>query len=637
MILSNPLDKCLRELIGQCENLQLQLNSLRAENQALKANASSARPFWPSPPGIVDEVEALHRLAAGAVSENGGKLVPLAVQPPHLSSNTVAPKSFAEPTLVNDKHADAVKPAPPQPKIEVRTPSKASDGEQPNIKANATTSQQLWNGTGGMQTLGAARLGMLTTDEGEDDGDDLKPVSGVEDALEMFGTLQGDPRKPILEQIATSLIFKSLCIFAIAANTVYIGMAADRQVKNNYRKVLGLEKEEISVNPDIGFAVWFTVELVIRIAAEQKSFFMGEDQQWNLFDCGLVVSSVAELVASDVFANLSFLRILRVFRLVRVVRVVRTVKPLKSLRTMVFALLHSFFSLLWAFLMIGIIMFVFGIIFDNAVSGYFDLFDGTNTEDEVAKAEELHMYFGSLWETTISLWSAISGGNDWMSYGEPLREIGGSDIYFIIFAFYIGFCTVGMLNVVTGIFVDSAVCTRTEDEVVECFIDDQKRTLEEVKRIFKEADMDGSGTLSCAELSKHLQHPWVKAYFSGLDIDPSDAVIIFALIDKDGTDSVSIDEFVDGTMKLKGNAKSIDVLSMMFDNIRFSMRFNTLCSYVEDELKSVKEAVAPGSTKGMAKVFQAAESVMAARESGMKSETLPKPGQFQPVLPGIPG
>merc|ERR1712100_853853 len=126
----------------------------------------------------------------------------------------------------------------------------------------------------------------------------------------------------------------------------------------------------------------------------------------------------------------------------------------------------------------------------------------------------------------VTLFSAITGGNDWMAYGELLREHVG-ETYFVLFAFYIGFCLVGMLNVVTGIFVDSAVCTRTEDEVVECFTEDQKRISEEVRRIFKEADEDMSGTVSLDELSNHLENPWVKAYFSGLDIDPSEARIIF--------------------------------------------------------------------------------------------------------------
>ena len=36
-------------------------------------------------------------------------------------------------------------------------------------------------------------------------------------------------------------------------------------------------------------------------------------------------------------------------------------------------------------------------------------------------AWETALRFGNLIETMISLWSAVSGGNDWMNYGELLR------------------------------------------------------------------------------------------------------------------------------------------------------------------------------------------------------------------------
>merc|ERR1719473_1013782 len=110
----------------------------------------------------------------------------------------------------------------------------------------------------------------------------------------------------------------------------------------------------------------------------------------------------------------------------------------------------------------------------------------------------------------ISLWCAISGGNDWMQYAEKLRILEMGELYFCMFLFYIAFCVVGLLNVVTGIFVDSAVCTRTDDEVVEGYKEDLKRTTEEVMQIFKDADTDSSGTMSYMELKAHLQHPWVK-------------------------------------------------------------------------------------------------------------------------------
>ncbi|CAE8599877.1 unnamed protein product, partial [Polarella glacialis] len=89
------------------------------------------------------------------------------------------------------------------------------------------------------------------------------------------------------------------------------------------------------------------------------------EARWNLFDGLLVLNSLVEF-AFTISSDLSFLRIFRVFRLIRVIRLVRTVKALKSLRTMVYAMLNSFVCLLWAFVMIGIVMFIFSMIFGNA-------------------------------------------------------------------------------------------------------------------------------------------------------------------------------------------------------------------------------------------------------------------------------
>merc|ERR1719482_436565 len=117
-----------------------------------------------------------------------------------------------------------------------------------------------------------------------------------------------------------------------------------------------------------------------------------------------------------------------------------------------------------------------------------------------------------------------------MTYGALLRSIRNGNLYFVVFALYVAFCLVGLLNVVTGIFVDSAVCTRTQDEVVDSFLEDQKEVSEAVRRIFREADSSESGILTYEVLLKHMETPWVKAYFSGLNIDPSEAQIIFTLM-----------------------------------------------------------------------------------------------------------
>mmetsp|Transcript_63633 Transcript_63633/g.114178 ORF Transcript_63633/g.114178 Transcript_63633/m.114178 type:complete len:195 (+) Transcript_63633:107-691(+) len=154
-----------------------------------------------------------------------------------------------------------------------------------------------------------------------------------------------------------------------------------------------------------------------------------------------------------------------------------------------------------------------------------------------------------------------------------------------------------MFNVVTGVFVDSAVCVRTADEVVQGYLDDLRQTTEEIKGFFKEADTDGSGTLNWEEFQTHMKNPAVKAYFSGLDIDPEEAEIIFTILDGDKSKEIKIDEFVNGTMKLKGSATKLDLMALMYDQTRQSMKFDALCEFVEEELVEIKRRMLMAKTK----------------------------------------
>jgi len=206
-------------------------------------------------------------------------------------------------------------------------------------------------------------------------------------------------------------------------------------------------------------------------------------------------------------------------------------------------------------------------------------------------ASEVRHNFGNLYETMVTLWCAVSGGNDWMTYGEQLRSLPSGELYFFIFLFYIAFCLVGLFNVVTGVFVDSAVCVRTEDEVVASYMLDLQETTAQIKTFFKEADTDGSGTLSFQEFAAHLKHDNVRAYFAGLGVDPDEALIIFNLLDVDRSNEVLIDEFVNGTMKMKGAAKSMDVLCLMHDSAKITTKIHDFQDFVEEQLAEIHAAV----------------------------------------------
>merc|ERR1719215_854331 len=89
-----------------------------------------------------------------------------------------------------------------------------------------------------------------------------------------------------------------------------------------------------------------------------------------------------------------------------------------------------------------------------------------------------------------------------------------------------------------------------------------------IRNFFLAADIDKSGTLSWDEFRTYLQDRKVKAYFQSMDLDVSQAHVLFELLDSDGSDQVELQEFLDGCMRLKGNAKSIDLNKLILMNRR---------------------------------------------------------------------
>merc|ERR1719424_842237 len=75
--------------------------------------------------------------------------------------------------------------------------------------------------------------------------------------------------------------------------------------------------------------------------------------------------------------------------------------------------------------------------------------------------EELDRWFGSLTRSILSLYEAILGGADWNDEIVPLIDIHW--VLGLMFMAYIAFAILAMLNVVTGIFVESALANAKKE------------------------------------------------------------------------------------------------------------------------------------------------------------------------------
>merc|ERR1719327_2291604 len=84
-----------------------------------------------------------------------------------------------------------------------------------------------------------------------------------------------------------------------------------------------------------------------------------------------------------------------------------------------------------------------------------------------------------------------------------------------------------------------------------------------MRDLFNEMDTDGSGSVTSAEVVDCLDDPKMGGYFQLLGIEVDDTERLFRLLDEDGSNEVSIDEFINGCLHLRGTAKSIDLYQVM--------------------------------------------------------------------------
>jgi len=378
-----------------------------------------------------------------------------------------------------------------------------------------------------------------------------------------------------LWRLMHSMPFQVAISFFILMNALFIGLATDAELSAFIGKEEPDQKWE---HVDVFFCAVFFIELLLRAISEKGLFCYGEEWMWNLFDTVLVVLSVVDTVLNNLelvgISNLGAARIFRFVRFVRLIRLARAVRAIQSLRLFILSIFASGLSLIWCALIISVIVYFFAVCFLNGVTEYFR--DGAHNAEE--EAMMVHMY-GSVWLAMVTLFMCISGGVDWRDAMDPLMKVHW--FYEPTFVGFIFFMFFGVLNIVVGAFVTATAEISKKDRalLVSSEMESSKAYTKKIREFFAEADLDMSGMLSWDEFETHLKNPKVSAYFASLELDVSNAHRLFRLLDVDGSNEVGLDEFLEGCMRLKGQARSIDVNILVYEIERMSRQI----SHIIDE------------------------------------------------------
>lgn len=415
-------------------------------------------------------------------------------------------------------------------------------------------------------------------------------VEELHQRLSMIGlssgkTLNASPTRPLtlvkqvlkgdapLLQLVESGMFDNLSAFLILANAVTIGAQTNYMAQHSTEDVP--KGWEVA---DKILAIAFLLELIIRLRAFGcREFFTGADMKWNIFDfTSVAVQTVEELLrivvnivsgfGSDL-SNLKVMRMMRILRLTRVVRVARVLRLINELRCIVASVVGSLRSLGWTVVLLTLLMFMVGVYFTQTVTDYV-INVGKDNADPV-----LYDNFRGVWYAILVLYQAVSGGIDWKTLSDALLVHIGVHAT-VGFMVYIAFVVLCILNVVTGVFVDSALKNAIKE--------DFRLLSRNVKCIFDCADMDGNASLDISELRLLLAHGETRNYMLSVGIDPEDVCTLFSLMDIDGTGEVNSSNLMTNCLKLRGQPSSMDVLTALWETRRFKKDLHDIKRMLSD-------------------------------------------------------
>mmetsp|Transcript_30190 Transcript_30190/g.65988 ORF Transcript_30190/g.65988 Transcript_30190/m.65988 type:complete len:614 (-) Transcript_30190:83-1924(-) len=345
--------------------------------------------------------------------------------------------------------------------------------------------------------------------------------------------------------------------------------------------MIGIEVDYSSKNPNttatmffyicqVLFTLVFTVEFLCRVIADGMTYyFCSKDWMWNWFDACILSACIFETVVLTIetkseemsnMDNLSVIRMLRITRILRTFRATRAIRVVSALRTLVFSIIHTLKSLVWAMALLVMDMYLYGIVFTEAAADYIGRGGG--------KYEEaMDEFWGDLLTSIFTLFKSICGG---LSWHEAVRPLGDAHaLLVILFATYVAFTYFAVLNVVTGFFCHSAIETaeRDPDMIAHRLMERRQDYAEKLRKLFRSVDEDGSGAITVEELEKLLTDRSLQANFEALGLDTQDAWTLFKLFDKDRTNSIEVEEFVEGCIRLRGSAKGIDIAKLTDDQL----------------------------------------------------------------------
>lgn len=335
--------------------------------------------------------------------------------------------------------------------------------------------------------------------------------------------------------------------------------------------------ERIFMFVDHAFNSLYVAEMLLRLWRLRS---LGLLWRHHWFDLAIVFTSSIDLYIlqplDSGMGTLNILRVVRFFKVLRALRVARSMTLFAELRILVTTIGSCFRALFWSMVLLGMIMAMGGMFLCRLLQSF--IMDESN---DYGQRVWVWKYYGSSLRAMYTMFEMTLAGC-WPTYVRPILDH-VSPWYAVFFMSYILGVVFAVIRIITAIFLKRTLQVASQDEelMVSEKLKERESYLRKLRIFFEEADASGDGAISLDEFEKILANPKVRPWFQLLELEFHEADHLFKLLD-DGDGLITIDDFIEGLLRLKGHAWSIDVVSLQ----REVGKVNTQLSDLQDDFYS---------------------------------------------------
>ncbi|CAK9054036.1 Zinc transporter ZupT [Durusdinium trenchii] len=300
---------------------------------------------------------------------------------------------------------------------------------------------------------------------------------------------------------------------------------------------------------DLLFAALFVIDVSLRMVFLKFQFW----KHWiNYLDLIVTILSVCEVVIALLPIDAFFFRLVRFGKLFRTLRMMTMTSILSSLQLLTKCLTASVDMLFWTFCLLTFMQCVAGIALSTLCRPF--IIDENQPQDV---RESIFKYYGTFTRSILTMFEVL-----FANWGPPCRALTDnvSEWFSLFFLFYR--CVIGfaVLNVVGAVFVQQTMKMANSDEEL-AFRQKERETANyarKVRKLFSHMDDSGDGALSHDEFAKLVSSPKLKFWMSQLELEYHDLLSLFEFLDN-GDGQITLTEFIEGSTRLRGSAKALDV------------------------------------------------------------------------------